>query len=57
MAGFFEPTVEEAEITEAISHRAHREQSLLSGGGIGPAGRHMDRETRGPTASLTTGGE
>src|SRR5687768_2939670 len=43
---------EEAEFTEAISHRAHRGQSLLSGGGSRPLrGRHMDREARRITSA------
>ena len=42
---------EEAEFTEAISRRAHRELSFMSGGGSPAFGRHMDREeTRGRMA-------
>ena len=36
---------EEAESTEAISHRESQRTECLSGGGSPAFGRHMDRET------------
>src|SRR5688500_5294037 len=41
----------EAENTETISHRDTQRTECLSGGGSGPAGRNMDRETLGFTSA------
>src|SRR5688500_10594729 len=43
---------EEAEFTEAISRRAHREQSFCPAVGRRPAAGHIDRETLGFTSAV-----